>query len=359
MQLLTQVQRAPRNWTLMLAASVTLLLAACQPIQPVSPATATDAPSAESIASDTLVVYSGRSENLVAPIIEQFSEATGIEVEVRYAGTSEMAATLLEEGANSPADVFFSQDGGALGELSQAGLLAPLPDEVLDQVPANLHGDNWVGISGRARVLVYNNEELTEAELPADVWGLTEPEWSGRVGWAPSNASFQTFITAMRVLEGEERAQEWLEAMIANDAQTYEGNSPIVEAVAAGEISVGLTNHYYLYRFLAEQGEDFSARNYYFPAAHAGSIINVAGVGILETSDNPDAAQQFVEYLLSEDAQQYFANETFEYPLIAADIKVPEILLPLDQIATPELDLTELDDLRGTLELLQAAGALE
>jgi iron(III) transport system substrate-binding protein len=183
--------------------------------------------------------------------------------------------------------------------------------------------------------------------------------WSGRVGWAPTNASFHTFVTALRVLEGEDRAKEWLEAMIANNVQTYEGNAQIVEAVAAGEISVGLPNHYYLYRFLAEQGEEFSARNYYFRAPHAGSIVNVAGVAILNTAKNPAAAQQFVEFLLSVDAQEYFANETYEYPLIDAEIVLPEILLPLEEIATPEVELNDLDDLAGTLALLQEVGALE
>jgi iron(III) transport system substrate-binding protein len=337
-----------------------MLLAACQPIQPSTPtANVTQTPAVE--ASGSLVVYSGRSENLVAPIIEQFSEATGIEVEVRYAGTSELAATLMEEGANSPADVFFSQDGGALGELSKAGLLAPLPTETLALVPADLVGSNgdWVGVSGRARVLVYNNSELSEADLPDDIWGLTEPEWSGRVGWAPTNASFQTFVTALRVLEGEDRAQEWLEAMLANDVQAYEGNPQIVEAVAAGEISVGLVNHYYLYRFLSEQGESFSARNYHFRTPNAGSIINVAGVAILKTATHPDLAQQFVEYLLSTDAQQYFANETFEYPLAGSDVAVPDLLVPLDEVAVPDVELNDLDDLAGTLELLQSVGALQ
>jgi iron(III) transport system substrate-binding protein len=338
-----------------------LLLAACQPVQPVAPGTATTAPVAEAPAEGTLIVYSGRSENLVAPIIEQFSTATGIAVEVRYAGTSELAATLREEGANSPADIFFSQDGGALGEISKAGLLAPLPAATLERVPANLEGNNgdWVGVSGRARVLVYNNRELSETDLPADVWGLTDPAWAGRVGWAPTNASFHTFVTALRVLEGEERAQEWLEAMLTNEVQAYEGNAQIVEAVAAGEISVGLVNHYYLYRFLAEQGDTFAARNYYFPTANAGSIINVAGVGILATAKNLQAAQQFVDFLLSPEAQSYFANETYEYPLTDTEIVLPELLVPLDQIATPEIELNELDDLAGTLELLQSVGALQ
>jgi iron(III) transport system substrate-binding protein len=341
-------------------AALALLVAACQPIQPATPAA--QAPAGEQTStSGTLIIYSGRSENLVAPIIQQFSEATGIPAEVRYAGTSEIAATLLEEGANSPADVFFSQDGGALGEISKAGLLAPLPAETLEQVPANLVGQNsdWVGVSGRARVLVYNNSELSEADLPDDIWGLTDPAWSGRVGWAPTNASFHTFVTALRVLEGEERAREWLEAMLANDVQAYEGNAQIVEAVAAGEISVGLVNHYYLYRFLAEQGETFSARNYYFRTPHAGTIINVAGVGILKTTQNPGAAQQFVDFLLSKEAQQYFANETFEYPLTGESIEVPELLLPIEEIDTPDVELNNLDDLAGTLALLQEVGALE
>lgn len=353
------MQFIPQRWFVLFAALMTLLVAACQPIQPVAPAT--EAAASDAPATDTLVIYSGRSENLVAPIIEQFSEATGIQVEVRYAGTSELAATLLEEGANSPADVFFSQDGGALGEISKAGLLAALPAETLALVPTELVGENgdWVGVSGRARVLVYNNSELTEADLPDDVWGLTDPAWSGRVGWAPTNASFHTFVTALRVLEGEERAKEWLEAMIANDAQAYEGNAQIVEAVAAGEISVGLVNHYYLYRFLAEQGETFSARNYHFRTPHAGTIINVAGVAILNTAKNPEAAQQFVDYLLSTEAQQFFANETFEYPLTGADIVVPDLLLPIEEIATPDVQLNDLDDLAGTLTLLQEVGALE
>jgi iron(III) transport system substrate-binding protein len=358
-QLFARTGRNSLRWLAPLAL-VTLVTAACQPVSP------TSAPTAEAAAEgagsgDALVIYSGRSENLVASIIEQFETTSGIDVEVRYGGTSELAATILEEGDNSPADVFFAQDAGALGALSKMGRLAPLPESTLELVPANLESrqGDWVGISGRARVLVYNTEELTEADLPADIWGLTDPTWRGRIGWAPTNASFQSFVTALRVLEGEERAREWLEGIIANEPAVFDGNAPIVEAVAAGEISVGLVNHYYLYRFLAEQGEGFTARNYYFPTAGAGSMINVAGVGILNTADQPEAAQQFVEYLLGTEAQGYFATETFEYPLIDAEIELPEILLPMDQVNTPDIDLSDLDDLETTLQLLQDVGALQ
>lgn len=333
-----------------------LVLAACQPV---APSTSTGETTSDE-SSQSLVIYSGRSENLVDPIIQQFAEETGIATEVRYGGTSELASTILEEGSNSPADVFFAQDAGALGALSQAGRLQPLSESVLGSVSDEFVGaqGDWVGVSGRARVLVYNTDELTEADLPADVWGLTEEQWSGRVGWAPTNASFQSFITAMRVLEGEERTREWVEAMIANGVQAYDNNSAIVAATAAGEISLGLVNHYYLYRFLAEEGETFAARNYHFPTPHAGTMINVAGVGILDTAANTDAATRFVEFLLSNEAQQYFADETHEYPLAGEGIETSELLVPIADIATPELDLGDLDDLEGTLVLLQEAGAL-
>ena len=347
------------------AATLLLLLllaviAACQPVT--APAAGTPGDTrGESNAPAKIVIYSGRNENLVGPLITQFTQETGIQVEVRYGSTPELAATILEEGRNSPADVFFAQDAGSLGALSKAGIFAPLPADLLDDVPAALQSDqgDWIGISGRARVLVYHTAQLTEADLPDTIWGLTEETWRDRVGWAPTNASFQSFVTALRVLEGEDRAREWLEAMLANGVQQYPNNNTIVQAAASGEIAVGLTNHYYLYRFLAEQGEGFGARNYYFREANAGSIINIAGVGILTTARNPEAAQAFVEYLLSRSAQEYFAQQTFEYPLIESDIQLPDILKPLSEIAIPDLDLSDLDDLTSTLALLQEVGALD
>lgn len=328
----------------------TLLLSACQ----TPPPPAADAP------AQPLVVYSGRSENLVGPLIEKYREQSGVDVEVRYGGTSEMAATIMEEGQNSPADVFFGQDAGALGALSAAGRFVPLPDDIRGRVQDNFRGqnDDWVGASGRARVVVYNTDALSEADLPADIWGFTAPEWQGKVGWAPTNGSFQAFVTALRVSEGDERARRWLEAMIANDVQAYPKNTPIVEATGRGEILAGFVNHYYLFRFLAEQGESFPARNYYLPAADAGAMINVAGAGVLDSSDNRQAALDFVRFLLSDEAQQYFADETTEYPLVDG-IAIDPLLKPLAEIAVPDLDLGDLADLQGTLEMLQDVGALD
>lgn len=306
-----------------------------------------------------LVVYSGRNANLVDPLIEQFKAETGIDIEVRYGDTAEMAATILEEGKNSPADVYFGQDAGALGALAAAGRLAPLPDAIVQQVDARFRdaAGRWVGASGRARVLVYNTNLLQPDELPQDLWALTETSWRGKVGWAPSNGSFQAFVTALRLLEGDDEARRWLEAMVANDVKVYASNSAIVEAVASGEIAAGLVNHYYLYQHLAQKDANAPIANYYFSSG-AGALVNVAGVGVVDTSQNQAMAERFIALLLSQDAQQFFATQTNEYPMAGTDFELAPGLLPLDQIPAPPVDLSKLEDLQGTLQLLQEVGAL-
>ncbi len=321
-------------------------------------AAALDARSSQQEAgSEPLVVYSGRSESLVDAVIQQFSQATGIQVEVKYAGTSQLAATLLEEGGNSPADVFFAQEPGGLGAVER--MLSPLPDRVLSRVPewARSPQGAWVGLSGRARTVVYNPDRVSEEELPDDVWDFVDPVWKGRIGWAPANASFQTMVTAMRAIWGDERTAEWLRGVQANNPTIYPKNTPQVAAVAAGEIDVGLVNHYYLFRFLAEEGEDFPARNYHPRAGGPGATIMVAGAGILSTSDNRVAAEKFLEFMLSRVGQQYFAGQTFEYPLVEG-VTVPHVLVPLEDINHPSIPLRDLSDLEGTQRLLRDTGVL-
>lgn len=306
---------------------------------------------------ETLVIYSGRSESLVGPIIEQFEQASGVDVEVRWGSTAEMAVTLLEEGQRSPADLFFAQDPGGLGAVTD--LLAPLPEDLLNKVDPRFRDPQgrWIGISGRARTLVYNTDELSLADLPADLTGLTDLQWKGRVGWAPSNASFQTMVTAMRVLWGEEKTRSWLEGMVANDPVVFDGNSPVVAAVGVGEISVGLVNHYYLYRFIQEEGEGFPVRNYFIPGGGPDSLVMPAGVAVLKTSDNPEGAEKFIRFMLSTVAQQYFATRTYEYPLVEG-IMTHRDLTPLADLNAAEVDLADLADLQGTIALLREVGAL-
>ena len=305
----------------------------------------------------SLVLYSGRSESLVDPIIQQFADLTGIDVQVKYAGTASLAATLLEEGDRSPADVFYAQDPGGLGAVES--MLGTLPADTLASVPewARSPEGRWVGISGRARVLVYNPERVSVSELPASIEDLTDPKWKGRLGWAPTNGSFLTMVTGMRKLWGEERTRAWIDGMVANGASIYPKNTPQVAAVASGEIDVGLVNHYYLFRFLAEEGETFVARNYHPTAGGPGSLVMVSGAGVLATAENRENAERFVSFLLSRVAQQYFASQTFEYPLVEG-VRTGRLLTPLDEINRPDVALADLSDLAGTTELLRSAGAL-
>ncbi len=309
-----------------------------------------------------LTIYSGRNESLIGPLLESFSDISGIEIAVLYGGTASLAAQILEEGENSPADIFIAQDAGALGALAKAGLLSELPEALTGLVsdsafvsPEGL----WLGLSGRARVLVYDPDALAEAELalPESILDLTDEAWRGRVGWAPTNGSFQANVTAMRKLLGDEATLAWLEAMIANDVQSYPKNTPIVQAVLDGEIVAGLVNHYYLFRFLTED-PDITAQLYWFDAGDPGALVNVAGAAIPLTSGNPAAAEALINFMLGEVSQTWFTTKTYEYPVVDG-IEPAAELKPLAEIETPDLDLSDLDDLAGTLELIEESGALD
>ena len=310
--------------------------------------------------SGELVVYSGREEELVAPLFKRFEEETGINVDVRYADSAELAATIAEEGDNSPADVFFAQDPGSLGAIDDQ--LAALPEPVLDRVDERFRDDGgrWVGTSGRARVIVYNTDELTEDEVPDSVFDLTDPKWKGKIGVAPTNASFQAFVTAMRLDAGEERTKQWLEDLKRNDPKFYEKNTPVVEATASGEIQVGLVNHYYLYLVKEELGADAPIANKYLPGDDPGALVSVAGAGVLATAKHPDAAERFVEFLLADEQQRFYTDEAeeAEIPLVAGID--PKAGVPtLDELSGrgPDVDLSSFGgELEKTLELLNETG---
>lgn len=317
-----------------------------------------DVPSSSPDAEGPLTVYSGRSQELIGPLLDRYTTATGVEVNARYGETAELAALILEEAGNSPADVFLAQDAGALGALERAGVLAALPEELLEVVEPRFRSreGRWVGLSGRARVIARNTDRTDPDDVPASVLDLAGPAYRGRVGWAPSNGSFQAFVTAMRVRLGEAQTRSWLQAMVANEVRPYENNVTIVEAVGRGEIDFGLVNHYYLYRFLAENPA-FPVANGFPSGGDVGALVNVAGGGVLDSSDQPDTAQGLLGYLLGPEAQGAFATETNEYPL-REGIPGPEGLVPLEEIDTPDIDLSSLADLQGTLTLLREVGAL-
>lgn len=303
---------------------------------------------------ESITIYSGRSETLVAPLFEKFTDETGIGVEVRYGDSADLAAQILEEGDNRQADVFFSQDAGSLGALEVENILVELPSRITSLVPSIYQSGTgkWVGVSGRARVINFNPE--TVSEVPSSVLDLMDPVWKGRVGIAPTNASFQAFVTALRVLKGEGVARDFLVAMKEN-AVLYESNDVILEAVEAGQVDVGLINHYYWYAKAKEIGtENMTSKIAWFESDDIGNLVNVAGVGALNSSES---TLKFIEWLLSKETQQFFVDSTFEYPLVEG--VVPAADLPaLVSINKPEIDLTSLSSLQTTLELLSDVGLL-
>ena len=310
--------------------------------------------------AQSLTVYSGRGEALVQPLVERFSAETGIEVQVRYGGTAELAVLILEEGRASPADVFWGQDAGALGALSLAGRLTVLPEALTAGLPGIYasRGGLWIATSGRARVLAYSPERTVGELWPDSVFDLTDPAYRGRVAWAPTNGSFQAFVTAMRVVHGEDATEAWLRGMIANDVQAYRNNTTQVEAIAAGEVDYALVNNYYLLRFLANDPA-YPVGQGFFADGDIGNLVNVAGAGIVNTSRNVAAAEHFLAFLLEPESQAYFTNDVYEYPVVPG-VEANEALASFEALlaASPDVDLDVLEDLEGTLDLLREVGLL-
>jgi iron(III) transport system substrate-binding protein len=306
---------------------------------------------------ETITVYSGRTQNLIGPLLEVFAAETGIDVEVRYGQSTDLALLIDQEGDRSPADVFISQSPGAIGFLAGNNRLAAIGRDVLDLVPAEFRnsGGRWVGMSGRVRVIVYNEDLVDSADLPRSVFELTDERFRGQVAVAPPNGSFQDFVTAMRETSGDETTLAWLEDLVANDVQIYPNNTAIVQAVGRGDVSMGLVNHYYNYRARAED-PGVSSENYFFPDGDIGSLLIVTAVGVVATTDTPGLADRFVEFMLSEHAQQFFSEETFEYPL-AAGVQPAAELPPLSSIDIATYDFDQLGGgLERTKELIDESG---
>ena len=310
-------------------------------------------------AGPELIVYSGRSKAMVQGLFDRFKAETGITVTPRYGDTTALANTVLEEGDSSPADVFFAQDAGALGALRTASRLAPLPEALVAAVDSRFRASDatWVGTSGRARVVAYNTEKVKPEDLPTTLEGFTDPKWKGRIGWPPSNASFQAFVSALRLVRGPEATAAWLKGILANEPKTYPKNGPAVQAVASGEIDVAFVNHYYLFTTRKEAaGKPFPVANFH-PPGDLGGLMNVAGVGVLKTSKKAELAQKFVAFLLSEGAQKVFAQDNFEYPL-AAGVAVADGVTPLAELNLPQIELGSLSEVEATVTLLRDTGVL-
>lgn len=314
----------------------------------------------QEVTEQSLYVYCGRKFKYAEPLFELFTKETGIKIVPKEGKTAELAALLATEGENSPADIFFAQDSSNLGSLTAKGLLAELPKETLEQVDARYRAPQgtWVATSGRARVLVYNKDLVKAEALPQTMEELTKPEFKGKVAWAPTNGSFQSHVVAMKETLGAEATTAWVKAMLDNGAKPYPKNTPIVKAVNAGEIPMGLVNHYYLYKVTKDMGpEDIKAANHFFKDGSIGLFVNISGVAVVKSTKKKALAEKFVAFLLSKKAQESFRNKNFEYP-VAQGVGAVEGLKPLAEINPVKIDLGSLDKLEETQKLLKDAGAL-
>lgn len=310
-------------------------------------------------AAKTLTIYSGRNEKLVGPVIAQFEKEKGYKVRVKYGESQPLAAALIKEGARTEADVFLAQDVSTLGFLADKDALAPLPDAITGKVEGHFRDPKgrWVGVSGRARTLVYNTTKLKPEDLPADAAGLTDPKWKGRVGWAPENASFKSAVSAMIQQDGAEKATAWLKGMKANAPKAYPKNTPAVRATAKGEVDVALVNHYYLFRIKKELGDDAPIANHYFKNGKSESLVNVSGIGMVKASKNTKGAEEFAAYLLSNTGQTFFTETNSEFPLVKG-IKTKAGLPDITTLNPPKINFTDLSDLEATEKALRDAEVL-
>jgi iron(III) transport system substrate-binding protein len=304
-----------------------------------------------------LTIYSGRSEDFIAPFFEQWESETGIKLSVRYADSAELAAQIREEGSNSPADLFLAQDAGSLGAVAREGLFTPLSASVGADIGSSFIAKDrsWIGVTGRVRVYAYNPTLLSD--LPQSITDLTKPIYKSKLGIAPTNASFQAFVTALINAKGEAFTEEWLQALVKNDVQIYPKNSAIVEAVDAGKISIGLVNHYYTWEVSQGLGRAINAKNGFFISGDLGNMINVSGAGILKSSTKYQAAEDLINFLTSKAAQAKFVEDSREYSLIATQLP-PQGSPALEAIGSPSVDLENLSDIERTQNLLIKVGLL-
>ncbi|HEV7806190.1 MAG TPA: iron ABC transporter substrate-binding protein [Solirubrobacteraceae bacterium] len=306
--------------------------------------------------SDELTIYSGRIEPLIGPAIKLYEKDSGEKVKVRYGDSPSLAATLVEEGKNSRADLFYAQDAGSLDAIEKAGNLERLPPDILAKVPARFRSRDgrWIGVTARSRIIAYG-PKIKASEVPESPLDLADKKWRGRVGWAPTNASLQGYITALRLVEGEDVARKWLKGMVANKTQVFDSNVPVRDAIAKGELDLGLINHYYVAE--AQAKDPNYPVKVHFPTKDLGSLVNVSGVGVLASSKHRKESIDFVRTMLERPAQEYFADSSKEYPLLAG-VKRSKELTPLNEIPSPKVDLANLGDLKGTLKLMRETGAL-
>lgn len=345
-----------RRWAAVGATTLAVLLAAsaCQ--------TATPSPGASGGSGGsgrTITVYNAQHEELTQAWADAYTQQTGVTVVLRNGGDSELGNQIVQEGDASPADVYLTENSPAMSLVDNAGLLAPVDQATLDQVPTAYRpsSGNWTGIAARSTAIVYNPTKLTEAQLPTSMLELADPAWKGRWAASPSGADFQAIVSALLELKGADATTSWLAAMKTNST-AYKGNSTVMKAVNAGEIPAGLIYHYYWYSDQADTKENSSnTKLHYFKNTDPGAFVSVSGGGVLKSSDNAADAGAFVKFITGKAGQEVLQTGTsFEYP-VASDVAANPALVPLKDLQAPTVDPAKLNGTEVT-DLMTQAGLL-
>jgi iron(III) transport system substrate-binding protein len=308
----------------------------------------------------SITLYNGQHEQTTASLVAAFEKQTGIKVEVRSGDEATLGNQILQEGASSPADVFYTENTPVLEALREKGMLAPVEASTLAAVPSrydSAQGD-WVGVSARASALVYNTAQIKPSQLPTHILELAQPRWRGKLGFAPSETDFQPLVTAIIERDGVAAAERWLEGLKAN-SKLYPDNETVVAQVNNGESAVGLINHYYWFRLRAEVGHSgmHSALSYYAPE-DVGDLVNVSGAAVLRSSSHQADAQAFLAFLVSHVGQETIAHShSYEYPL-RPGVSPAAGLRPFAELRPVDMTPAELGDGSAALALEQKLGLL-
>lgn len=312
-------------------------------------------------AADKLIVYSGRAERLIKPVLDEFTAKTGVQVDLLSSGTTELVNRLKAEADRTPADVFLTNDAGSLEQARAAGILRPLSMREVDRaIPPQFRApDNaWIGLSGRFWVIVYNTTLVKPEELKS-LLDLGESKWKGKIAIPNAGSEYlQAGVSVIRASYGDAKTKSFLEGLRDNaGAQVYQKSSQIVEAVAKGQAALGIVNHYYVYRHLAAQPAAPIA--VFMPDQQEGgmgAIMNVAGIGVVKSTKHLDTAKLLVEFLVAQAGQKLFADLDKEYPL-HPDVKADPALVERKSFRAAQVPLTRLAELREpTLTLIEQVG---
>jgi len=305
-----------------------------------------------------ITVYNAQHETLAQEWASAFTEETGIPVIIRQGSDLEVANQILQEGANSPADVFLTENSPGMVLVDNAGLFAPLPEDILAQVPAQFRPENghWTGIAARSTVFAYNKDSLAEADLPKTMAELADPKWQGRWAASPSGADFQAIVAAYLSLQGEEATLSWLKGM-AENAVIVRGNRAALAAANNGEVDGALIYHYYWFGDQAGTGENSSnTALHYFGSEDPGAFVSISGGGVLASSQHKEAALAFLRFITGKGQDVLRDGTSFEYA-VGTDHESNSALPPLADLGAPKIDPTQLDNAKAA-ELMTEAGLL-